>query len=755
MNAILDNLIDENFIYKYNKDLSQMPKNRLKQHYIQKGQHEGRILSNLHIQQILRNRHFDIDFYKSHYDDANNKSMSNIINHYITIGQTEGRIVSKKHASVLTNNPEFDIEFYKSHHPDLHNMYPLQLVSHYIEFGKSEGRLFCDPIQLPIQVESHYNNHIKQDDKFKFDTSRVKICIIYVYYERKNEQKNQTNLAFFLKYGLDKSRWRDMDITTLIMINGHQCELLIPPMENVHILYNDNERDVISTKKGIQYFENKYNTPFYNSFTHLLIINCSVIGPIYEEGLDRHWLDPYLNKLTNNTVLCSPCINFLKKEDGGGPGPRGQSYCSLIKINEYIYNLLLNTKISNLAPGTTNRSEKLKYDYVFGKKNNMANTILIGEYGLTRILLDNEYNISCLIYDDIDYNDKTIWNTYSDRIDRIPNITTQHFNTQVFIKNYWRDLSVLRDSLPCFYNESIQYIYNKLNYKHIFSDLPSVHYNYDLININSSGNLRYNTSINWNNKQQFYNLFGYAEEHIIWPQQQLNNVTCVIYVHYDEDNIIKDYVIQALKTLIVLEYDIFFCTMSSELKNVDLPFDIHYFENNDLRDVYIWHNIMNKQELNKYSRILLMNDSIMLPIHGIENMKNTILNMRQQNDFWGLYEYNEQTIHLCRCFIEFNRNSFAELIKLYNQHIISLKPTPDEINKIELIQTQHLVNNGFTYGTVVSYNYSTQPNYNIMLNPENINIYLLNKSCFGINCNYLRSHIKYDNSYLNYLMRLL
>ena len=60
-----------------------------------------------------------------------------------------------------------------------------------------------------------------------------KVCIIYVYYERKNEQKNQTNLSFFIKYGLDKSRWRNMDITTLIIINGHQCEVLIPERKNI------------------------------------------------------------------------------------------------------------------------------------------------------------------------------------------------------------------------------------------------------------------------------------------------------------------------------------------------------------------------------------------------------------------------------------------------------------------------------------------------------------------------------------------
>ena len=141
MNNILDNLIDEKFIEIYNKDISHMNYRRLKQHYIMKGQKEGRILSNLHIQQILRNRYFNIEFYRRHYNDTHNKNIRDIINNYITVGQKEGRIVSNKHASILTKNPEFSIDFYKSYHPDLNNMNPTQLVNHYIEHGKQEGRI--------------------------------------------------------------------------------------------------------------------------------------------------------------------------------------------------------------------------------------------------------------------------------------------------------------------------------------------------------------------------------------------------------------------------------------------------------------------------------------------------------------------------------------------------------------------------------------------------------------------------------------
>ena len=96
---------------------------------------------------------------------------------------------------------------------------------------------------------------------------------------RKNETKNQTNLAFFIKYGLDQSRWRNMDITTLFIINGYQCEVLIPEMKNIHVLPNENEYDIISYKRGIQYFEKKHNKSFYDIFNSLLIMNCGIFGP--------------------------------------------------------------------------------------------------------------------------------------------------------------------------------------------------------------------------------------------------------------------------------------------------------------------------------------------------------------------------------------------------------------------------------------------------------------------------------------------
>ena len=732
-----------------------------------------------------------------------NANKTTAISHYLNYGIKENRLYD-------INLPhDFKWKIYLNLNCDLNqNADKTTTILHYLNHGIKENRQykianndlnqthnkhFCDtqePVFIPEKEHVFFDTpeqvfipekehvffdtpepvFIPEEEHVFFDTpepvfipeeEEPKICIVYVYYERKNEQKNQTNLSFFLKYGLDKSRWKNMNITTLLIINNYQCELLIPKMENLHIYYNISERDISSYKKGIEYFENIYNKPFYESFTHLFILNSSVLGPIYEEGLDRHWLFPFLNNLTDNTVLCSPCINFLRKEDGGGPGPRGQTYCSLIKINKHIYELLLYTKISNLAQNTTNTNYLLEYDYIFGEKNNIENAILIGEYGLSRILLDNGYNISCLIYNKIEYNDETIYNNYSDKIDRMPDMSITNFKQQLFVKNYWRINDELRDSSPCFYNESIDYVFNKLKYKKIFDDTNISNYNYDLINIKTNGHLLNNTNINWNSKKEFYELFGYAEEHIIWPEQKLDNIACVIYCHYDKNNIIKDYVIQSLKTLIILGYDILFCTSCVKINNIDLPFDIYYFDNKDLGKDFNMVNYVfnNNKNLLKYKWINLLNDSILLPIHGIENMQNTILNMRKNSDFWGLYESNEIDIHLCsNCYFEISVKCLNVLNDFYNNLIPTCNSTKDLIQNIELKQTKYLVDNGFKYNSVVSYKQLTYIDHCIMFNPININVYLCNKSCFGIKWKYLGNYIDYDklnNPYLNYLIRFL
>ena len=134
-----------------------------------------------------------------------------------------------------------------------------------------------------------------------------------------------------------------------------------------------------------------------------------------------------------DSVVCSPVINFLGDTDAGGPGPRCQTYCSLVKINKLVYNLLFNTKIKNLCEGTKNEDYELEEGFVLQKHELHHNTILLGEYGFTRVLLENNLKISCLLYENVDYSDKKNWIKYSDRIDRTNNYKNHYLEKNAYL----------------------------------------------------------------------------------------------------------------------------------------------------------------------------------------------------------------------------------------------------------------------------------------------------------------------------------
>ena len=563
----------------------------------------------------------------------------------------------------------------------------------------------------------------------------LKICIIYVYYERKNEQKNQTNLSFFIKYGLDKSRWSDMDITTLFVINGKQCEVLIPEREDLFILKEDNCSDWEGWFNGIKYFENKYKEPIYESFTHLCLINASSFGPVYEDGMDRHWFDPFLNKMAETkSVACSPCLNLLPKEDLGGPGIRVLPVFSLIKINKKIMNLLCNTLISSICKGSTCKAFINHYNTILGKKKDKNDAILTGEYGLSRILLDNNYNISAL---NCNYNDTIRCDYFEDNNHNI-----------IFIKNQQR-VNDNFNSKPILYDFCINFRNRKLNLINPFNEC-NINYDYNIINRNSVGTTPF--GINWNSKKELYDKFLKCDEYILFPHISTNNKNCAIYCHFNKNNIINENVIIALKTLMILEYDIIFC--STSIINNDLPFKVNYYKNNGVgTDFIMWLDQLKKLD-NKYERILLVNDSVIFPIHGINNMRKTIDTIRNKSDLWGIWDSNEVSYHYCSAFIEFKNSVRKDIIKFIEKQIINCKTSNDYIINIETKLILYIKSKGFITECISKSTF--YPNNKYFHSPEATVVQLYNKEIFALKYKYTISYLNENiTPFLNYITRFL
>lgn len=595
-----------------------------------------------------------------------------------------------------------------------------------------------------------------------------KICVIYAYYERKNEQKNQTNLSFFLRHAVDTRKWIHMNITYVFVINGHQCEVIIPNRHDINVLKEDNCSDWEGWYNGIRYVENHHNKPLWQTFDYVFLINAGSIGPYLPSNGStnlvanqprgktsdnpNHWLLPFYEKMVkDNAVVCSPCITFLPETDAGGPGPRVVPICSLIRMDKDIYDLLMVKKISNYHR-IDYPNASISYNTVLGSKKDKIDAILTGEYGLSRILLQNGYNITCLLYDDIDYNDVKNHNMNNYKApDRYASFYGSNVPIEktIFCKNIWRWENT-RVCLPVNYTECISLMNKYLNMEPIaYSDLD----------------------FDSEDKRHFYQLHGHAEELIVLPVARMNsereskqNKAAAIMFHYDADNIIKDYVIQEIKCLIATGYDIYFYTTSDKIQNVDLgpAINIVYLKNlgagcewSYLCDILKSNNASFKS---KYEWILFINDSILFPINGLKSFRNTVDDMRSKSDFWAHWESNEVSYHAVGCPQEFNIKLIDALISFLEQ--INNNNKSYIITQIETKMTTYLINNGYRFSAVVPVaSLKINPDYVCpIFHPDAFGQWINRNETFAIKWKYMINYIDLDavnNPVLNYLTRYI
>lgn len=584
------------------------------------------------------------------------------------------------------------------------------------------------------------------------DINKAKIGIIYVYYERKNEQKNQTNLSFFIKYGLDEKLWSNLNITTLFVINGHRCEVLIPSKPNIHVLKEDNCSDWEGWYNGIKYFEGAEKKNIWEIFDYLCLINASAIGPIYESNINDHWLMPFYNKMVkDDAVICSPCVSFLRHCVNG---PKVVPIMSLIKCTESIIYLLTRVKINM-------QHDHINYNNtVLGKKNDKIDAVFTGEYGLSLALINGGYRLTSLLYN-FDCHNPNNWgiNNFTEP-DRYISFNGQNVPlSTIFIKNIWRWDNGYA-SLPVLYNECISFVCNKLNMQNIF-DKDDTNYNYSIIKLEPGihGMLQ-----EWKSNQEYYKKYGVAEERIMFHNFKPYFDSCLIYAHYDADNIIKDYVIQTIKTFMYLGYNILFYTASSEIKNVDqVPFKINFVKNEYAgTDWKIWlhgcQTLINKNV--NISYVFLLNDSILLPIHGVENFKNTIKKMRNTCDFWGHWDSNEIEWHIVGTPIEFKYNMINDVVQFIEDKIKICDSNSDKYNYVKNMEVKfatHLKNKGYKHNVVIDVNTLDRTLICPPFNPGNIYKWINNLDSFGIKWKYMISYLNQKNvsSELNYLTRYL
>ena len=592
------------------------------------------------------------------------------------------------------------------------------------------------------------------------DITNAKIGIIYVYYERKNEQKNQTNLSFFIKYGLDEKLWSNLNITTLFVINGHRCEVLIPSKPNIHVLKEDNCSDWEGWYNGIKYFEGTEKKNIWEIFDYLCLINASAMGPIYESNRNDHWLMPFYKKMVkDNAVICSPCMTFFKSShiSRTGGGPKVVPIMSLIKCTKSIMYLLTRVKINVQTYNNT----------VWGKKIDKMDAVLTGEYGLSLALINAGYRVTSLLYN-FDCHNPVNWgiNNFTEP-DRYMSFNGKNVPlSTIFIKNIWRwDNGYV--CLPLLYNQCVDFMFKKLDMKDIFNDYKDdTNYNYSVIKLQPGigGMIQ-----DWKSYEEYYNKYGVAEERIIFHNFKQDSNSFLIYAHYDSENMIKDYVIQTIKTFIYLGYNILFYTASSKIENIDqVPFKINFVKNEyDGTDWKIWlHGCKSLIEKNvninvNISYVFLLNDSILLPIRGVEKFKNTIQKMRNTCDFWGHWDSNENVEwHIIGTPIEFKYNMINDVVQFIEDKIKICDSNSDKyryVKNMEVKFAKYLIDKGYKHNVVIKVDTLDQTLVCPVFHPTNIGKWINNPDSFAIKWKYVISYLSQNkaSSELNYLTRYL
>jgi hypothetical protein len=177
-------------------------------------------------------------------------------------------------------------------------------------------------------------------------------------------------------------------------------------------------------------------------------------------------------------------------------------------------------------------------------------------------------------------------------------------------------------------------------------------------------------------------------------------------------------------------------------------------------DWLVWLNglkrIYNK---NNYEWILLLNDSILFPIHGIIPFQNTINEMRKDVDFWGHWSSEEINFHLIGTPIEIKCNLIQDVIHFILDGISKCNNDMDYIYKLETKLTPYLINKGYKYNTVVNYKDLNYPINTLCLvfNPIVIEQWIHSPNTFAIKWKYMISYLNENNlsKELNYLTRFL
>jgi len=204
------------------------------------------------------------------------------------------------------------------------------------------------------------------------------------------------NVDFFLKHGHIQSD----DIDFIICFNGLENYNIVKQLteerqnetnKNVKILVRSNIGLDFGAWSDVLLTEDDDKLLLYTKYDYFILLNNTCRGPFLPSYCVDNWASLFTNLINNEVKLVGPTINFYKGK------PHVQSYflCTdkiglELAINNNIITKEINVIYNGINLSEHRHKDKFIQDY---------------EIGFSKIIIENGYNIKCLLkgYDNLDY----------------------------------------------------------------------------------------------------------------------------------------------------------------------------------------------------------------------------------------------------------------------------------------------------------------------------------------------------------------
>jgi len=213
-----------------------------------------------------------------------------------------------------------------------------------------------------------------------------KIAVIYAYYEKNDDYI--LNLKYFLKTGI----YNECDY--YFIVNG-DCSIDFPKKDNIKVDKKENNGYDFGAFNYILF----QNNLIIKNYDHFIFMNSSQRGPFIPNYIKIKWYEPFINMIKDDVKLVGVTINIFSKylfEQGKLlqettnyklPFPHIQTY--FFAMDKECLKFLIEKEIFE---------EKYNYD-------NFNELIAFKEIMMSKVVLENNWNISCIIpeYQGINY----------------------------------------------------------------------------------------------------------------------------------------------------------------------------------------------------------------------------------------------------------------------------------------------------------------------------------------------------------------